>query len=75
MTACYSTLLQVFIGLHSVKGNILHFSIYKRGKYYVTLNYEQFLSIGEMIAYYSRVGFLTGEGIHVKLTDQLLPDK
>ena len=68
-------LLLVFIGLYSVMGKPLHFSIYKRGQLYVTLNNEEFSSIKQMIGYYSRFGFLTGEGIHVKLTEQLLPEK
>ena len=71
----HTLLLEIFIGLHSVEGKILHFAIYKRGKFFVTLNNEEFSSIEHMIGYYSRIGFQTGEGILVKLTDQLIPDK
>ena len=75
MCDCYCTLLLVFIGLHSVNGKILHFSIFKKGQLYITLNNEEFSSIEHMIGHYSRVGFLTGERMHVKLTNQLFPDK
>ena len=82
MSMCDCMLVHMYIvtGVHnwlcSVKGKmILHFCIYKEGEFYVTLNNEKFSSIKHMIGYYSRVGFRTGEGIHVKLTDQLIPDE
>ena len=71
------TLLLVFmiIGLHSVNGRVVHFAIYKKGKYYGPLTNERFLSIESVKAYYLRTKFLTEASIPVELTNQLIPDK
>ena len=69
--------MHLLLGLCSTKGKkILHFGIYKKGKFYETrVSKEKFSSIKHMIECLSRDGFQTGEGIRVKLTDQLFPDK
>ena len=69
------TLLLVFIGLYSVNGRVLHFSIYKKGNSFGFFTDVRFPSIESMIAYYSRTGFKTADKIPVKLKNQLIPDK
>ena len=65
----------MIIGLYSVNGRVVHFAIYKKGKYYGPLTNERLPSIESVIAYYSRTGFLTEASIQVELTNQLIPDK
>ena len=66
----------MFIGLYSVNGRVLHFSIYKKGNYYGPLTNERFPSIESLIADCSIAGFVTEANVPaVKLTSQLIPDK
>lgn len=65
----------MFIGFYSVNGKIVHGAIYKTKETYGLLDQVQYPSIEIMIADLSRTGFLMGESVVVKLTNQLFPDK
>ena len=61
---------------YSVNGKIKHISIYKRGHYYGSLNYEKYTSVEHFVAVRSRKGVTFHKGTaSVSLTNRLFPDK
>ena len=62
--------------LYSVNGRAEHVPIYKRRRYYGSLNNENYTSVEQCVAVLSRTGFAMNEGrTFVILTNRLFPDK